>query len=683
MRSRCSGLFLLAAAVANTFGQSSIVTILGGAPEGVSALSASLNNPSAVVSDKSGNTYIALTGARQVVKIDNTGIIRLIAGTGLAGSGGDGGPAKNAQLSNPTALAIDGLGNLYIADSQTNRIRKVSTDGTISTFAGNGKAAFSGDGGPATAASLKSPSALAFDLNGNLLIADSGNHEVRIVRADGTISAFAGSGTRSSGGDDGPATSAGLDTPSGVAVDATNNVYISDTYNQVIRVVSPDGTIELFAGKGGAAYRGDGGDALKAYFSYPTQLSFDSQGNLYILDYGNDRIRRINTATGIINGYAGTGVRDASGDGGIARSANIAAQGIFIDYKDNLLIADGTNNRLRVVTPTDGIIDTIAGVGLVAYNPRGILVDGNNVYFSDTNNHRVRRFNLLTGQIDLIAGNGYASFAGDGATALNASLNAPRGLAMDAQKNLYIADSANNRIRVITSDGNINTIAGDGTSATTGDGGLATVAQINNPYDIAIDTSGAVYIVERLGHVIRKATVGGSITTIAGTGVNDIPDSETGVALQQPLNYPQALAVEKSGSLLVADTNNSRVRRIQADGSISTVAGTADSDFYGDGGPAAAAALSAPTGLAVDAAGNIYITDTNNDAIRLITTDGNINTIAGTPGPGDRPSFTGDGSPATAYSLNRPNGVAVGPNSSILISDTNNQRVRRIFLGTK
>ncbi len=680
MRVNYSVHLLFAMAAATASGQSSITTILGGAPEGVNALSASLNNPTAVVSDKSGNVYIALSGAHQIVRIDSGGLIRLVAGTGLAGTGGDGGPATQAQLSQPSGMVLDAYGNLYVADSQTHRIRKIDTSGIITTYAGNGKAAYAGDGGPANLASLKSPNAMAFDRNGNMLVADTGNHEIRIITPDGTINPFAGDATRSSGGDDGPAIGAGLDTPAGIAVDANNNVYIADTNNEVIRMVTPDGTISLFAGKALAAYRGDGSDALKAYFNTPTTLSFDSKGNLYILDLGNDRIRRI-TTDGIINSYAGTGLRGASGDGGIAKAANIAAAGIFIDNRDNLLIADGTNNRVRIVTPGDGVIDTLAGVGLISYNPRGIVVDGNIIYFSDTSNHRVRRFNLGTGQIDLVAGSGFGGFAGDGADALAASLNSPRGLAMDAQKNLYIADSANNRIRRITSEGFINTIVGDGTSATTGDGGLATVAQINNPYDVAIDAGGSVYILERLGHVIRKATVGGNITTIAGTGTPGTNDSETGVALQQNLNYAQALAVDRQGNLLVADTNNDRVRMITTDGNIKTIAGTADNDFYGDGGPANAAALRGPTGVAVDAAGNIYISDTINDAIRMITLDGNIKTIAGTPGPNDRPTFTGDGSPATAFSLNRPNGVAPGPNGTVIVCDTNNQRVRKITLG--
>lgn len=663
--------------------QSVISTILGGAPDNVTALTATLNIPVGVVTDTSGNVYVSLQGVNQVIRIDSRGRCVVVAGTGAAGSGGDGGPARSAGLSSPAGLAIDSQGNLYIADSRNNRIRRVSKDGIITTFAGNGASGTGGDGGLAVNANLKTPLAMAFDAGGNMLIADSGNSNLRKVTLDGKISTLAGTGKRDYGGDGGPASAAGLDTPSGVAVDGAGVIYVSDTGNHAIRAITPDGVIDKFAGMNRAGFGGDGSFAENAYISSPTGLAFDRAGFLYFIDSGNNRIRRVSPSD-IMSTYAGTGTRGAGGDGGLAKTANMSVQGIWVDSNNDLYIADGSNNRVRRVTAADGIIDTIGGNGLSNYSPRALAISGDKLYFSDSDSQRVHLFNVAIGDLSLFAGDGQSTYAGDGSAATSASLRGPRGIALDTSGRMYIADSSNQRIRRVATDGTISTVAGNGTAGSDGDGGSATSATLNEPADVAADSSGNFYIAERSGQRIRKVTSSGAISTVAGTGTAGSPVIAT-FATDQPVSFPSAVLAEPSGSILVSDSGNHRVLRVSASGTVETIAGTGTGSYSGDGGPAASAGFRTPLGLGRDSYGNIYIADSANNAVRQIGTDGIIATVAGLTGTSSAArtgGFNGDGSPATQYSLNQPTGVVAGPNCTLLIADMGNRRIRRLALGT-
>jgi uncharacterized protein (TIGR03437 family) len=673
---------ILAASFAPGHGhtQSVLGTLLGGSPNGLPAVTASLNMPSAVVSDANGNVYVALKSAHQVVRIDAAGKVWTVAGSGVSGTSGDGGQATSAMLSTPVGLAVDQGGALYISDSSASRIRRVGLDGVITTVAGNGKNAFSGDGGPAISASLYTPVGIAFDNRGDLLIADSGNEVVRMVTPDGLIRTIAGIG-RSAGfsGNAGPALQAVLNNPQAVVVDNGGTIYIADTGNNWIRVLTPDGTLSLYAGvdtsKTGSPF-GGGGDptiATNARLTTPTSLAIDQAGTLYFVE--PNRIRQI-TSNGKIAPFAGTGIYGGSGDGGLARFANIKVQGIATDRHNNLFIADGDNNRVRIVTATDGIIDTVAGNGLASFNPRGLAVKGAYLYFSDSNNNRVRRLDLSTQEISLVAGNGVADYAGDGSSALSASLKTPRGLAFDPSGNLYIADSGNHRVAKVGTDGNINTVAGTGTASTTGDGLAATAATLNAPAAVAVDPSGNLFISEQSGNVVRKVNTSGVISTVAGTGTAGAPDSEQGIALNQKLNGPQGLAFDSAGGLLIADSNNYRIRRLASDGTIATVAGSSLAGFSGDGGPATSASLRGPNAVQVDQAGNLYISDASNYRIRRVGTDGVISTVAGNGSNG----YNGDGSPATAYSLNGASAIVPAPSGcSVYIADSSNLRIRQLW----
>ena len=333
------------------------------------------------------------------------GTITTVAGTGEGSFGGDGGPAVRSQLREPRGVAVDGAGNLYIADSQNNRIRKVDSTGTITTVAGTGAFGFSGDGGPAVRSQLYFPSGVTVDGAGNLYIADSGNHRIRKVDSRGTITTVAGTGFGFSSGDGGPAVEARLSYPEGVALDGAGNLYIAASGNHRIRKVDSRGTITTIAGTGESGFSGDGGPAVRSQLYFPTGVALDGAGNLYIGDLYNHRIRKVDSR-GTITTIAGTGESGFSGDGGPAIAAQFnSPTGVALDGAGNLYIGDLYNHRIRKVD-SRGTITTIAGKGVPPgfsgdggpateahlYAPWGVAADGaGNLYIADTSNHRIRK----------------------------------------------------------------------------------------------------------------------------------------------------------------------------------------------------------------------------------------------------------------------------------------------------
>jgi sugar lactone lactonase YvrE len=333
-----------------------ITTVAGNGTPGFSgdggpATNAGLPEPYGVAVDAAGNLYIVDINNHRVRKVSVSGTITTVAGNGTPGFSGDGGPATNARLAYPTGVAVDAAGNLYIADRLNSRVRKVSTSGTITTVAGDGSAGFSGDGGPATNAQLAGPYGVAVDAAGNLYIADFQNSRVRKVSTSGTITTVAGDGSFGFSGDGGPATNAQLAGPNGVAVDAAGNLYIADINNHRVRKVSTSGTITTVAGNGTPGFSGDGGPATNARLRPPTGVAVDAAGNLYIADIFNQRVRKVSTS-GTITTVAGTGIYGFSGDGGPATNARLAyPSGVAVDAAGNLYIADQNNHRVRKVAP--------------------------------------------------------------------------------------------------------------------------------------------------------------------------------------------------------------------------------------------------------------------------------------------------------------------------------------------
>jgi uncharacterized protein (TIGR03437 family) len=322
--------------------------------DGGPALQAGLNVPVEVYVDPSGNLFITDQYNNRIRKVAPDGTITTVAGTGVAGFSGDGGPAIDAELNTPTGIFGDSSGNLYIGDPGNQRIRKVNASGIITTFAGNGNKGYSGDGGPAINATLYNASRVAVDSSGNVYIADQSNHRIRVVNSQGIISTFAGNGagTPAEGtfsGDGGPAIDASLNNPTAIAVDGTGVVYFCDQFNQRVRKVALNGTITTIAGNGSAGYSGDGGQATAAMLNYPGGMTVDSVGNIYFSDDQNFVTRMISTS-GIITTIAGNGAAGFSGDGGPATAASLSGNfGVALDLSGNMYIADSTNNRIREV----------------------------------------------------------------------------------------------------------------------------------------------------------------------------------------------------------------------------------------------------------------------------------------------------------------------------------------------
>jgi sugar lactone lactonase YvrE len=571
-----------------------------------------------LAADASGNLYIGEWGNYRVRKLAPNGIITTVAGNGSSVTSGDNGLATNAGLY-PTGIGVDPIGNLYIADGNNNVVRKVGTNGIITTVAGNGTPGYSGDGFGATSAQLNTPAGVAADAAGNIYIADAHNNVVRKVAANGTITTVAGTGSAGYLGDNGPATKAQLNEPESVRLDAAGNLYIADSENSRIRKVALDGTITTVAGSW-QGYYGDGGPATSADLYYPADAVVDATGNMYIADYANNVIRKV-AANGIISTVAGNGSGTYSGDGGLATHAQFyLPNGVAVDGHGNLVIADTGNSAVRKVA-ANGIVTRVGDVRSFG-GPEGAVFDAaGNFYVADFGSEEVLKVAAADGTITTVAGiEGIANYSGDGGPATAAKLDMPWGVALDAAGNLYIATKFDNRVRKVAGNGNISTVAGNGSAGQSGDGGQATSAQLNSPQGVAVDAAGNLYIADTFNNAVRKVTPGGVISTVAGTlGPAGGYSGDGGQATRAHLSWPQAVAVDAAGNLYIADTLNNVIRKVATNGIISTVAGNHVSGYSGDGGPATSAQLNSPQGLAVDAGGRIYIADTNNFAIRLLT----------------------------------------------------------------
>ena len=605
----------------------------------------------------------------------------------------DGGPAVSGILSQPEGIATDSRGNIYVADANNHRIRRLANDGTIQTIAGTGIAGFSGDDGAASAAQLNAPYGLCIDRLGNLYVADLANARVRRISADGIITTIAGGGAIPPGGDGdgGQALTAKLSAPRNVVTDPQGNLYISDFTGQRVLKVDPTGTLTTVAGTGTPGYSGDGASALRAAISYPAGLAIDRLGVLYIADTGNKKIRRV--YQGNMSTVLGTS----------AFQLNVPT-GLAVDRFDNLYIADNRTTMVRV-----------SQLGFVTSIPMGgadVAVDAlDNVY--TTGSHLVKR---LTGtNVSVIAGTGTSSFGGDGGNALLARLDTPLGLARDLSGNWYLADSQNLRVRRISPQGNISTFAGAGANASS-PGTQATSIRLSLPTSVAVDSLGNLYFSDTTANRIRRVSPDGTVITIAGADGPGL-QGDDGPASRAILNNPTGIAIDSENTVYFADTGNNRIRKITQIGQISTIAG-GGSDTS-DEGIGLAAKLIQPMAVATDRNGNIYIAETGGNRIRLLNRAGTLTTLAGARSNLNQPrglrvaengdiffadsgsntirrlsaagelviiagngaaGFSGDGGSATSASLANPSDVALDPDGSIWISDSGNSRIRKLAL---
>lgn len=649
-----------------------------------------------------------------------TPLVQAEAGTGTAGYSGDGQFARSAQLNAPAGMSYDPAGNLYVADKSNNVVRRIGTDGVISTVAGDQSAGagFSGDDGPATDAQLNAPSAVAFDRFSNMYIADTGNQRIRKVARTGVITTVAGTGTA---GDTIPATAQALNLPHRVVADGSGNIYIADGTNHRIRKVDSSGNITTIAGTGVAGSDGDGGPAVDASINQPHGIARDSSGNLFIAEGSRLRVVSAVTATqygvsmaaGNIYTIAGTATAGFNSDGSPATAKNLDhPRAVAVDPSGNVYVADGWNRRVRKID-TAGGITTIAGTGTAGSSgdggpatsatlnqPWGVALDSNgNVLIADIDSHNVRLVAAApgtywgvtftnAGDIGTIAGTGTAGYTGDGSAATSATLRHPTDVVPNGTT-LAIADLDNNVVRQVDSSGVITTLTGG--SPTSNGGfvdGSASTARFGLPEGL-FKAGSDLFISERGNHAVRKLT-SGTVSTVAGVkDGNHGVQGEGSLAGESELDTPTGVAADEWG-VFVADTNNHRIRYVDTNGFVTDYAGSGQQGDTNADGKAQKAKLNGPQGLGWDATQpvashrKLYVADTGNHRVKVVNTE--TRTIAAVAGTGSACSTStsacGDGGAATSAQLASPAAVTADQFGDVYIADTANNKIRKIVIGT-
>lgn len=674
--------------------------------EGTAATDAYLYYPIQTAIDLDDNLYIADYSNHVVRKIDAaTGIISTYAGTPQTrGYSGDGGLAVNALLSFPSDVFVRGT-NLYIAEIGNSVIRKVDMlTGVITTIAGTGAQGYSGDGGLAVNAQFDRPRSVFVDVAGNIYIADTFNFAIRKIDAvTGIISSIAGTGVAGHALDGELAAGTTIEWIHDLAMSSDGTLYFSEQngYNLLRKIVN--GRIYTIAGQAGNNSLGDCGPSAYASLFKPYGIAFDSYDNIYIADELNHKVRKIDALSGVITTIAGTGIAGYNGDNKFGVEAMLNnPTGVVVNSKNILYIVDRNNHRIRQMNLEDpkkrsafpgvqsGFIDKIAGVaGSYGYNgdgsdartfklsyPGGIAVDvSGNVIVCDRSNHRIRKIST-DWKIETIAGKGAPrGYSGDGGLAKNAYLNFPTNVVIDSLDNIYFSDQTNNVVRKIDTSGIITTVAGNGTAGFSGDSGDPKLAQLNEPEGLAIYDN-KLYIADKSNNRIRVVDLVDPpvITTYAGNGSTGA-GAENVPALSTALSAPRGISFAPDGTLYVAAFGAHKIKKITPAGNVSTFAGTGIAGYSGDGGQAAAAKINQPTDVCVSPSGNIYIADYRNHAVRMAAPSGIITTVAGTPGVA---GYFGDGASATAARLNYPVNVAVNAAGDLFISDRNNHVIRAV-----
>ncbi len=558
----------------------------GGQGDGGPATLARLAYPRCVAVDDAGGVY-TVDDTNRVRRISaSSGIIDTVAGGGTK-QPGDNERATDVSLRYVYGIAVDASGNLYIADRGSCRIRKVSSvTGIITTIAGNGNCGYSGENVPATAAGLGYPWGVAVDSDGDILLSEQFVHRIRrIAAATGIMNTIAGS-VAGFDGDDGPSVSAKLYYPQGLALDAAGNLFIADNLNyRIRRISSPSGVIATVAGNGQGRSYDQGGPAAGAQLWNPQAVAIDREGNLRIADTYSHRIRKVSAAGRVITTIAGSGPGGVSGasfcgDNGLATSACLSYPGgVAVDASGNLLIADTGNNRIRKIAAATGIITTVAGRGpggfgtgqysgdgglavdAQLHNPHGVIVDSrNNIYIADSNNNRIRKIDVGTQIITTVAGGGSVA-TGETGPALAANLNYPWMVVSDGNGSLFFTDGPRIR-KLVSSTGIISTFAGQGEAGFSGDGGPATAARLASTIGLAIDSGDSLFISGMDNRVRRVDAATGIITTVAGTGTMGCTGDD-GRAVFAELGQPFGLAMDAADNLFIAEKSGQRVRAIR------------------------------------------------------------------------------------------------------------------------
>ena len=691
-----------------------VTTIAGSVDHGASkdgrGRTAYFSIPVGVALDGSGNLYVTDSPDSTIRKMTPDGMVTTVAGSS-GNKGGRDGSGSVARFNKPQGLAVDGSGNIYVADKDNDTIRKITPEGMVTTVAGSAGNSGSNDG-PASEARFSHPFGVAVDGSGCIYVADMSNDTIRKITPDGMVTTVAGcAGIR--GKKDGPGNLARFSLPVGVAVDGSANVYVADMNNETIRKIAPDGMVTTLAGSPGDHGNADGIGTAARFFA-PYGVAVDARGNIYVADSLNGTIRKI-TPDGMVTTLAGSAGVIGSSDGAGSSARFRGPMGVAVDGNGNLYVADSQNYTIRKITraavvapPMSGdeqapaqalkvtvnaasesasgdkdssiAVTTFAGsaghstskdsLGSTAVFsiPSGVALDGSgNLYVTDSPDSTIRKM-TPDGMVTTVAGSSGNKGSTDGPGSA-ARFNSPEGLEVDGSGNIYVADKDNDTIRKITPEGMVTTVAGSAGNSGSTDG-LANAARFSHPYGLALDGSGNLYVADISNDTIRKIAPDGMVTTVAGGA--GIRGSTDGSASAARFNHPYGVTVDGSGNLYVADKDNYTIRKITPGGIVTTLAGS--SGYIGSNdGIGGAARFKGPVGAAVDRSGNLYVTDMDNDTIRKVTPDGMVTTVAGSAGVVG--SSDGTGSSAR---FRGPMGVAVDGNGNLYVADSQNYTIRKI-----
>ncbi len=630
-----------------------------------------LGNLSALVAPRNRQTY-TLTGtdglntSTQTLKVGAQGLDLLAGSPG--GFGTADGSGTVARFSWPGGVAVDGAGNTYVADTLSHTIRKITPSGGVSTLAGQAGSPGSADG-TGTEAQFYEPSGVAVDTAGIVYVADGANNTIRKITALGEVSTLAGLASGLASNIDATGRDARFNYPTGVAVDAVGNVYVADLGNNTIRKITPLGVVTTLAGSNTAGFLNGSGTAAR--FQAPWGVAVDKDGNVYVADSYSNAIRKV-TSLGVVTTLAGqatSGSADAKG----TAAQFYQPSGVAVDPAGiSVYVADTVNGTIRKITLSTGEVTSLAGSAGSSGSadgtgtnarfdfPRGLAVDAaGNVYVADTGNGIIRKITLSAGVGEVSTLAGRAAVTGTSISTV--------GVAVDATGNAYVADSANHTIRKITPAGGVSTLAGSGTAGWTVDGTIGTAAQFRSPRGVAGDATGtAVYVADAGNHAIRKIILAsGEVSTLAGSAGAMATGTTNATGTAARFNAPQGVAVDKDGNVYVADTGNNTIRKITISAGVGTVTTLTGAVFSG------------PSGVAVDQDLNVYVASTNNHTIYTITPGGVVSTLAGLPGT----SGHNDDPTGTNARFNSPTGVAVDADKNVYVTDSGNHTIRKITSG--
>jgi sugar lactone lactonase YvrE len=693
----------------STLAGSGVASFLDGA-----AASARFSSPEDVAVDAAGNVFVADTYNHRIRKITASGQVSTLAGKGSA-SFLDG-PGASAYFYYPSGIAVDNKGNVYVADRTNQRIRLVTADGTTSTLAGNATAGYLD--GKGVSARFNNPQGIDYGSDGNLYVADTNNHRIRRIDAFGVVTSVAGS---SAGLLEGPAGLARFNTPFDVRFGVKGDLFVADYGNHRIRRVGPDGIVSTLAGSTPGTTDGLG---EKAQFSSPSGIALDPYGHLIVVTRSGHRLRRV-TQSGAVSTLAGSIAGFV--DGAPQDAKFNTPSGIALAPDGSVLIADRGNHRIRKMASTktscsDDLpcttdsCDKISGkcdfkqiasggkcedgdgctVGEVC-DGKGGCAGGAKKNCDDKNACSLDACNPFSGECVFTPAIGLCSdgqfctvndrceggqcvgnaretstLAGDSAGGFidgkgtTARFNAPRGLTVDSQGRVWVADSSNHSIRRVSAKGVVETIAGSNTQATFLDG-KGTNARFSSPADVTLDGQGGVFVADRNNHRIRRVSASGTVSTFAGNGSATYKD---GTGTGAGFYYPEGIGRGGSGTIYVADTYNHRIRAISQDGVVTLVAGSGGATWKD--GLKTAASFNYPRGIAVDSKQNVWVADSNNHRIRRIDPQGNVITVAGSG------SGTWKDDKGALASFSSPYGIAIGPDDLAWVADRSNHRIRGV-----